>query len=472
MNQKRRSLNRRTFLKRSAEASAAFAAALEAFRAQQALAEEVAREAAAQPVGRPVNIAIVGTGSEGKMLIGEAVKTPGVFCKAVCDIWPPSLDEALQTIRDQKTIADYRQGTDLADALKIAGQAKGYADYREMLEKERDVEAVIIATPLHLHSEMVSAAAAAGKHVYCEKMMAKTIEECKKIGRIARDGNKVVQFGHQQHWNDFYVTGYKLTRNDKICGRLTHMRAWWHRNKTWRRDVSDQEKSLVDVTRFGYRDVDRLRNWRMYWDTSGGLMSELACHQIAIANWYSDSVPTAVIGMGGHGTREDWGGEVYDNVQCIFQYPETRNLVYQSISTNCHDGQGEQFMGTDGTVLVSRMGGLVFQEPKAASPVWLQQAQTTKDPRGNTAIVIKADSSPGPSTQPGTALGAAGGQKKPDPYRDYRLALADWVACIRDGKKPKVDWQVALNAAVPCIMANVAMKEQRLVEIKPETYRL
>ncbi len=439
------------------------------------MGEEQRKEIATGPIGRPLTIAIIGTGSEGNMLIGEAVKTPGVFCKAVCDIWPPSLDAGLKTIRSEKTYAGFRRGVDLADALKVAHEAKGYDDYRKMLDKQSDVDAVIIATPLHVHDEMVLATLAVGKHVYCEKMMAQTVEDCRKVGRAARDSGKVVQFGHQQHWNDWYLLGHKLIHNDKVCGKITHMGAWWYRNATWRRPVSEAERSMIDPTKYGYKHADQLRNWRMYWETSGGLMAELACHQIDMANWYVGVVPSLVIARGGSGTRDDWKGEVYDNVQCIFEYPGGVTLTYQAISTNSHAGQGEEFMGPDGTVLLSRSGGFVFREPKAVKLAWEQQAKTARDERGKTAIVLKTGSTVtegGAASQEGKALEGGGDKKKSDPFRDYRAALADWATCIREGKMPKADWQISLNAAIPCIMANEAMKRKAWVEIKPEMYQL
>jgi len=472
MNFQSRSLDRRSFLKESAAASAAFAAALEAFRAEQAAAAE---EAAAAAPGRPVNIAIIGSGSEGNMLLGQALKSPGVFCKAVCDIWPPSQESGLKTAGDEKTYAEFRKDADLEEALKIGKAAKGYADYKEMFDKEKDIEGVIIATPLHTHAEILLAALAAGKHVYCEKMMAQTIEDCKKVGRAARDSKKIVQFGHQQHWNDWYKLGYKLIYNDKVCGeKLTHMSAWWFRNGTWRRPVSDDEKSLIDASKYGYKDVEELRNWRMYWKTSGGLMAELACHQIDMANWYAGAVPTLVIARGGGPTREDWQGEVYDNVQCIFEYPKGVTLTYQAISTNSHLGQGEEFMGPDGTVALSRAGGTVFREPKATKLAWEEHATKTKDEKGKSGIVLKTGSTvTDGSAQKGDQLKGAEGGKK-DPFKDYRAALADWANCIRENKpeKVKTGWQVSLNAAVPCIKANDAMQKTTWIEIKPEDYQL
>ncbi len=468
-----RHLGRRAFLKESSAAAAAFAAALETLRAERAQAEE---EAKASAPGRPVNFAIIGTGTEGNMLLGQMMKAPGVFCKAICDIWPVSKEAGLKTIRDEKTYTGFRTGADMEEALKIAKDAKAYDDYKEMFEKEKDIEAVIIATPLHTHAEILLAAIAAGKHIYCEKMMAQTVEDCKKVGKAAKDCGKIVQFGHQQHWNDWYLLGHKLIYNDKAVGPVKHMAAWWCRNGTWRRPISDQEKTLIDATKFGYKDVDELRNWRMYWKTSGGLMAELACHQIDMANWYANGVPTGVIARGGGPTREDWQGEVYDNVQCIFDYPGGVTLTYNAVSCNSHDGQGEKIMGPDGTVELSRGGGSLFREPKATKLAWEQHAKTTKDEKGNTAIVLKAGSTgtyEGGAKQEAEAIGGAA-KKKGDPYKDYRSALADFANCVREGKpeKVKTGWEISLKAAVPCIMANEAMKKKAYVEIKPDCYQV
>ncbi len=469
MSNEGRKVNRRSFMKTSAVASASFAGALQALRARQAVA------AAAGGSAKPLNVAILGSGSEGTMLIGEAVKTPGVFCRAVCDIWPPSLESGLKKIRSEKTYEGYREGDDLANALKAANDAKGYKDYKEMLDKEKEIEAVIIATPLHLHAKMTTDVLNAGRHVYCEKMMAQTVEDCHTIAKTAKTTDKVLMFGHQQHWNTWYKLGYKLIHNDKVCGKMTHIRAWWNRNRTWRRPVKDEEKSLIDAQKWGYESVDHLRNWRLYWETSGGLMAELACHQIDISNWYCESVPQAVIGIGGQEFRDEFG-EVFDNVQCVYEYPSGLKLIYQSITTNSYDGQGEQFMGNEGTVIISRKGGAVFREPGAPKLPWQKQAEEAKDAKGREGIAMKPGSTPtegGAANQESQKLDAGGEGNKKDRFHDYRHALAYWAKSIREGKKPEMaTWKTALEAAIPCIKANEAMKKKEYIKITEDMYKV
>ncbi len=473
MSNEKQNVSRRSFMKTSAATSASFAAALQAFKTRRA----VAAAAGSGDVGAPINLAVIGSGNMGCGDMVQALRIPGVYLKAICDIWPPNLEMGLQIARDEHKLIKYftnvyegfRSGKDKEDAIKAAKAAKGYADYKEMLDKEKDIDAVIIATPLHTHCEIACACIDAGKHIYSEKMMAKTVEECHKLGKKAKDSDKVVQFGHQQHWNGWYKLGYKLLHNDKVCGEVTHINAHWNRNKSWYRPVPDQHKNLIDASKFGYKDVNQLRNWRLFWDTSGGLMAELACHQVDVANWYLGKTPTAVTGMGGLNFRDDWNGDVFDNVQVIYEFPGGIKMIYQSITTNAHDGQGEKFMGTEGTVELSRKGGQVYREPSAAKLKW---GDNVKKDQTNTGIQLKQESTiraEGEAKQEGKALKGADTK---DPYHDYRMAMGAWFTCIRENKKPKADWKMAMDAAIPCILANEAMKKKERIEIKPEVYEV
>ena len=138
-------LGRRQFLKESSAAAAAFGAALHAVQA------EAAETAAAAKKVENINFGIVGVGTEGGMLLQRALMQPGSTCTAVCDMRPA------QIARGQKI---------------AGGKAKGYDNFDEMLDKQKDMQALIIATPLFLHAPMTIAAIKAGLHVYCEKMMA------------------------------------------------------------------------------------------------------------------------------------------------------------------------------------------------------------------------------------------------------------------------------------------------------------
>ncbi|MGQ9454220.1 MAG: Gfo/Idh/MocA family protein [Armatimonadota bacterium] len=136
-----------------------------------------------------INAAIIGTGNQGCFLLERAIKIPNVRFVACCDI----------------------QEKNLARGLTIAKGSKGYSDYREVLER-KDIDAVLIATPLHLHAPMTIDSLRSGKHVFCEKMMAYSIEEAKHMLRVARQKGLVLQIGHQRRYDPTYQHAHKLIR--------------------------------------------------------------------------------------------------------------------------------------------------------------------------------------------------------------------------------------------------------------------
>ncbi len=449
-----RKLGRREFLKESAAATA-FAAALQSFHMQ--VAEAKAAEAKADDKNvEPVNFAIIGVGTEGYMLLDQALKQPGSVCKAVCDIRPAEREKA----------------------LKRAGNgAKGYEDYREMLDKEKDLKAVVIATPLFLHCVQTVDAIKAGLHVYCEKMMAMTIDECRQMARAAREAKKVLQFGHHRHYDPNYLTADKLINQEKALGPITHIRAQWNRNgralpqAKWVRPITDADKKLTaeQLRKYGYDSIEHLVNWRLYKKYSRGLSAELMSHQVDVANWFLRSKPSAVMGVGGIDTWKDQR-EIFDNILCIFEYPGGQKLQYQSITTNQYDGFYEQFMGTERTLVTSTNGGQLYDEPGAQPLPWQKQAK--KGEKGE--VKLDPNATKVETGGPGAAKGESVGGKAPaDMFAAYGYALNSFFDHIRKNDlNPKCSAQVAFDCAVACIMADEAMEKKTRVEIPASMYEL
>ena len=116
-------------------------------------------------------IALIGTGSRGQYHIHNLKEIPHAQIVAVCDNYAPNLQQALELCPD----------------------AKSYTDYRKLLES-KDIDGVIISTPLNWHAPIVLDALAAGKHVFCEKAMARTLDECKAIYDTYNQSEKVLYF--------------------------------------------------------------------------------------------------------------------------------------------------------------------------------------------------------------------------------------------------------------------------------------
>lgn len=381
----------------------------------------------------PVKVGFIGVGAEGGMLLSKMQRVPGVDIVAICDIYPPNLKKAL----------DSTPG------------ARGYEDYKFLLER-KDIQAVVIATPLYLHAPMAIAAMHAGKQVFCEKMMAYTIEDAQAMARTARDTKKLLQIGHQRRYNAMYNHAYKLIKDGAI-GKITHVRLMWNRNGSWRRAVPDAK-------------YEKLLNWRMYREYSVGLMAELASHLFHVTNWYLGALPTSVTGMGGIDYWKD-GRSTYDNVNVIAQYPEGVKVYFQSLTTNQYDNVYEQFMGDKGTLIIEGNNARIIQEPKADELAWGSMAHK-ETIGGKQAILLDADVT--------AKLQAQAGQTETlktntPPKDDYLSEMESFISCVRENKPIEGQGcspQEGLASAVTCLLANQAMEQQKLLHYKPEMFKI
>jgi predicted dehydrogenase len=127
-----------------------------------------------------INVALIGCGAQGRVLLNAAIKIPNLRFKAVCDIWPYN-----------RTYCERLFG-------KFGHTAKPFEDYKEMLSAVPDLDAVIVATPDFYHAEHTNACLRAGKHVYCEKLMANNVENARSMVLTQRETKKLLQIGHQR----------------------------------------------------------------------------------------------------------------------------------------------------------------------------------------------------------------------------------------------------------------------------------
>lgn len=409
-------LSRREFLKGSAAAAMTLGVASSA-SAQQGDVKEI-------------RCGFIGTGTEGAMLLTKLVRIPGVKVPAVCDIYEPNLKKG----------------------LKIAGGlTRGYEDYRWMLDR-KDLDAILIATPLNLHAPMAIDAMKAGKHVFSEKMMAYSIDAAKAMLKTSKDTGRILQIGHQRRYDALYNHAFKLIKQG-VLGKITHVRCMWNRNGSWRRAVPDQK-------------LERLINWRMYKDQSQGLMAELASHQMHVTNWFLESTPLSVMGYGGIDYWKD-ARETYDNVNVIFEYPGGVKAYYQSLTTNQFDNCYEQFMGDKGTLIITANKAQLFKEPRAEDLMWSDAAHKEKV-GGKEAIVLDADVTAKLRAQAGEGEAIAAEGKKKD---DYQAELEAFITCVREGTQPDCDGQEGLESAATCLLANDAMAQGKKLIYKPEMFR-
>lgn len=283
----------------------------------------------AQNAGNPVRYGFIGTGTEGCTLLKFLATIPEGRCIATCDIYPPNLKKGVET---------------------IGSNPETYVEYRKMLER-KDMDAVMIATPLNLHAQMVVDALNAGKHVFVEKTMYFKEEEGDLIRKAMDDHPKqVLQVGLQRRSSVLYQVAMEMISKGAL-GKVMFVRAQWDRNSNWRRPVPDPK-------------FERLINWRMYKESSGGMMAELTSHQIDVANWAFGAEPLSVIATGDIDYWND-GREVCDNVHAIYEYPGGRKMIWSGVMCNDHFDFSEQIMGDRGTINITVGKGMYYREQVA-----------------------------------------------------------------------------------------------------------
>ncbi len=309
-----------------------------------------------------IQVGWIGTGSRGNYVMDMMYKgsAPLVTVTAVCDTFQGNLAKG-------------------KDRVQTSGgnTPKTYLDYHDLL-KDPAVDTVFITTPEHLHHDMAIAALAAGKHVYLEKPLAHTIEEGFDIVRAASKAGKIVQVGTQNRSNSLYIKAKEMVAQGMI-GDIHYVRAFWYRNSlpdnpAWRYTVpKDADEKNTDWDRFlgpaKKRPFDKRRyyQWRLYWDYSGGISTDLLVHQTDITNFVcAKKVPYSCVASGGiyRWTDSNDDREVPDTLSAVYEYPDKFHINYSCYFGNVQYGYGEQFMGNEGTIEVLNRQQLNFYTEK------------------------------------------------------------------------------------------------------------
>jgi predicted dehydrogenase len=332
-----------------------------------------------------------------------------------------------------------------------------YDDWQQMLQKE-DLEAVHIATPLWMHAPIAVGALNAGKHVLCEKMMAKSAAECQQMIDAAKNNHRMLEIGYQRYYNPIYQAAYSNVIKQGVLGDIYHARLVWHRNNTWRR--TEAAPSNFDPSRWGYPDWEHLLNWRMYRKYSEGLLCELGSHQITAASWFFDSHPIAVYTTGGTYRYKD-GREVYDHVFATFNYPGDRTAIFTSIQSNAFEDYYELYMGTKGTLILTKeLEAYLFTEPGVGEPA----GQPTRLEISRQSSGPVADSS---------ASQAAGTTQRTVNQGDaivnkgiaYQNEIAEFCTSIRTGSPVRCGGEKAMTSAVAILTGNASAEKGMKLEI-------
>ncbi|MBM7408225.1 MULTISPECIES: Gfo/Idh/MocA family protein [Sphingomonas] len=402
---------RRSFLDRVLAATAAAGVAGAAPWAVSA-ANAASGVPALAGAGDRVRLGVIGTGDRGRALMRNIAKTRNCTVAAVCDVYAPNL----------------------AKGREIAGASvPAFTDHRAMLDAG-GLDALVIATPLDLHARHTIDGFDAGLHVWCEKAMARTIADCGAMVSRSKAAGKVLQIGHQRMFHPTYLNALKRVKAGEI-GTVTQIRASWHRNNSWRRPVP----AGAD---------DRHVNWRLYRDSSAGLMTELATHQLQVGNWFLDGVPTRVIGSGSICFWKD-GREVYDHVALIYEYSGGRKFIYTSLLNNARYGCEEQIQGSKGTI-EPELGRIYAEVPPKVLALQRMRQDVARGHKRTVPIGGATWFPELPVTTPGESLGWG-------EYDETMLQFEGFGEAVRSGKPLPGLLAQAYQASVASLLGEQAM---------------
>ena len=365
------------------------------------------------PPSDQIALGVIGSGSRGTFVMGVFQKDPALKVEAICDVYEPNLENAVST------------------AAKIPGtHPKVYRNYKELLA-DKDVQAVLIATPEHWHYQMVLDALAAGKDVYVEKPLCQTPEQGIAMIEAERNSKQIVQVGMQRRSYDLYHEGRAIVASGKL-GNVRMVRSWWLNNYVNSQPATklagplDWEQWQGPATRHAL-DADRFRNWRFYSDYAGGIVADQGAHVFdGIHMLMSAGFPSAVTAAANKPHKA--GVDQPESVVVIAEYPEDFlgifTVNYAAMQYQSRNDQLNQLDGNLARMDIGREELKVFLKGSEDRP----------------AIEKKSEKGFGWATD---------------------LHVQNFLQCVRTRQTPTAPMRLAFQAALVVQLANLSLKNGR-----------
>jgi predicted dehydrogenase len=366
-----------------------------------------------------IGVGLIGCGGKGQALWKNFLARPDVQPVAVADVYQPNRDKG----------------------VAMAGSPiPAHKDFRRVLE-DKNVQAVVIATPDHWHAMMAVLACRAGKDVYCEKPLSLAVAEGRTMVKAARDHQRVVQVGSQQRSGAHYAKALQLVRDGAI-GEVHQVSVGFTRNVMPGLKVRDQPVNdgnldwdlwLGPAPKVAFDPFRCLYNFRWFWDYSGGQMTNFGAHHLDIVRWALGAKgPSTVAGFGGRFAIKD-GGQTPDVQEVIYQFPGcVVTWTARELNRGARGGHDIEFHGTKATLGLSRSG-------------------FTVTPEGGSGDKDKAAAS---TEEKGSDL-------------DH-VHIANFLDCVRSRARPNADVEEGHRSATMCHLGNIATRLQRSLRWDPE----
>ncbi|MDI6827438.1 MAG: Gfo/Idh/MocA family oxidoreductase, partial [Armatimonadota bacterium] len=276
--------------------------------------------------------------------------------------------------------------------------------------------------------------------------------DAKEIALAAQGSKQIFYAGQQGRSNLLYKHVANFVKAG-VLGNTAMVHAQWHKKDSWRRMAPTPEREAE-------------LNWRISSKTSAGLVAEVGIHNLDLANWYLNSLPTAIIGFGAIINWND-GRDVPDTVQCIFEYPNNVRMIFSATLANSFSNSYTLFQGSNSSLMMREKRAWMIKE--ADSPLLGWEVYAKKEQCfDETGICMVADS---------TKLLEAGkepskeGSIEPTKEALY-CALENFTRSIREGAKPACGALEGYQATVAALKANEAILSGTKIAYQPDWFEL
>ena len=399
-----------------------------------------------------VGVGFIGFGLICKQHVTDFKKFDDVELAGMCDVYKPRLEEGLQYMGNPR--------------------AKGFSDFRKMLD-DKDIQAVVVATPDHWHALLTIMACAAGKDVYVEKPMTVFNDEGKWMIQAARKYNRIVVVGTQRRHGKGVGEAKKVIDSGSL-GKVHSVRMASYRNiypgfgKTKVEDPPsnfDYDMWQGPAPKKPFQAHRGLYHFRWFWDYSGGQMTNLGAHMIDQILWIMNvKGPTQVQCGGGRFALED-DGETPDTQDAVWTFPGfTMTMAIREANAMRGDPatRGQLYQGTKGNLVLSGAYEVIPEmkiDPVNDIPRFMGH------PIGGP---VYTDVKPEPWIQP--SKGGVTSDARYGTGGEDTMAMNErnWIDCIRSRKRPLCEVEDGHRVAVTCNLANMSMRLGRAIHWDPE----
>lgn len=379
-----------------------------------------------------VRVGLIGCGGRGRYVAEGMRKAPNVTFAAVCDV-------------DEATAANARAWA--------GADARQFSDFRKLLEM-KDLDAVLVATPDHWHAIPTVYACQAGKHVYVEKPVAHNIKEGQAMVKAAKASGTLVMTGTQQRSATHFPEVADIIQSGKL-GKVTFVRVWnfinmfpngiGHAPDTKTPEGVDWDMYLGPAPQRPFNRLRFQRTYRWFWDYAGGFITDFGTHRFdTVHQIMGVDKPVAVSAAGGRYALKD-DGEMPDVLQVTYEYPGFV-MSYEACTMSAHGlggrtpgmryynakgaedrPHGMAFYGTNGSIFADRIGYEIYPDNDNIAQVRKNAAEATHD------------------------------------------HAQHFIACIRDGAKPRTTIEIGHRSTNIAHLGNIAFKTGRKLRWDADT---